>query len=237
MKILVVSATRLEIRNILDALTSLHKEDDFLSHSRFRGMETDVLITGIGTTATAYHLGRILKSYDYDLVVNAGICGAFNQDCKIGEVVEVTDEIFSNVGAQSEVGFQTLFELDLAKPDDPPYVNGMLVNKFSSAPEYRTGLRKSKGSTSDTMHHSEAILQQIIEKFHPEVESMEGAAFFYSCLLADVPFLSLRSVSNYVGEKDHKNWNIGLAVKNLNEVLVKFFEHLSEKNQKNQLSS
>ena len=62
------------------------------------------------------------------------------------------------------------------------------------------------------------------EKYHPAVESMEGAAFHFVCLQENIPFLQLRAVSNYVGERDKSKWKIDLAIKNLNLELAKIIE-------------
>jgi futalosine hydrolase len=48
---------------------------------------------------------------------------------------------------------------------------------------------------------------------------MEGAAMFYVCLLAGVPFLELRAVSDVVGPRDKAQWDIPGAVAALNAEL------------------
>ena len=56
---------------------------------------------------------------------------------------------------------------------------------------------------------------------------MEGAALHYVCLSEKIPFLQLRSVSNYVGERDKNKWAVREAIANLNielqKILIKFF--------------
>jgi futalosine hydrolase len=48
---------------------------------------------------------------------------------------------------------------------------------------------------------------------------MEGAAFFYACLLAEVSFVEVRSISNYVEKRNRDNWKMTEAITNLNAVL------------------
>ena len=70
-------------------------------------------------------------------------------------------------------------------------------------------------------------VQQLDERWRTveaDVESMEGAAFFECCLAAGIPFAEVRAVSNFVGEKDHANWDIALALAKLENALEKFFE-------------
>ena len=53
---------------------------------------------------------------------------------------------------------------------------------------------------------------------------MEGAAFFYACLLAKIPFLEIRSISNYVEARNRETWNLPLAINNLNQILIEILE-------------
>jgi len=44
---------------------------------------------------------------------------------------------------------------------------------------------------------------------------MEGAAFFYACLLEGITCTQIRTISNKVEKRNKDNWDIPLAVKNL----------------------
>ncbi len=92
------------------------------------------------------------------------------------------------------------------------------VKKFQ-APVLRQ-LKKVKGITINTVHGNKKSISKVISLYQPDVESMEGAAFFYACNKFNIPALQLRSVSNYVERRNVKNWNIPLAVKNLNEAVI-----------------
>jgi futalosine hydrolase len=50
---------------------------------------------------------------------------------------------------------------------------------------------------------------------------MEGAALHYTALMEGVPFLQLRAISNYIGERDKSMWKMAEAVSRLNEELQK----------------
>ena len=70
-------------------------------------------------------------------------------------------------------------------------------------------------------------VQMLEKKFSAELETMEGAALHYTCLQEDIPFLQLRSISNYVGERDKLKWKMKEAIHVLNDSLVKILSHLS----------
>ena len=57
--------------------------------------------------------------------------------------------------------------------------------------------------------------------FDPVTESMEGAALHYVCMMENVPFLQIRSISNYIGERNKKKWDMMDSIFNLNEHSLK----------------
>ena len=225
MKFLIVAATRFEIRPLADRFAFVQKEDDSLSHYQFRNVKVDILITGMGMTSTAFYLGKQLPGSNYDLVINAGICGSFNDTYPIGKVVNVTCEYFCELGAENNDQFISLFELGLLDPDEPPYRSGKLLNNSTPKGSALRTLDRVNGITANTIHGHPETIRKVREQFNPDVESMEGAAFFYACLLSGVPFHEIRSISNFVEERDKSKWDIPLALANLNNVL---FEILKE---------
>jgi len=41
-----------------------------------------------------------------------------------------------------------------------------------------------------------------------------------------IPFLQIRSISNYIGERNKKNWNMKQSILNLNNELIRFIEKI-----------
>jgi futalosine hydrolase len=219
MKILIVAATRFEVRPLADKFAYVQKEDDSLAHYQFRNNKVDILITGIGMTPMAYYLGKQLPGSNYDVVINAGICGSYSDALTIGKVVNVTEESFCELGAEDNDQFLSLFELGLMDPDEPPFRSGKLLNNSTPKGSVLRKLDRVRGITSNTIHGHPETIRKIRELFHPDVESMEGAAFFYACLTSSVPFHQVRSISNFVEERDKSKWDIPLALANLNKAL------------------
>ncbi|HMQ88955.1 MAG TPA: hypothetical protein PKB07_15270, partial [Flavilitoribacter sp.] len=60
-----------------------------------------------------------------------------------------------------------------------------------------------------------------------DIETMEGAAFFYVCLMESVPFLAIRSISNYVEARNREAWDIPGAIRALNDVVKGLLEILA----------
>ncbi len=206
MKILIVAATELEIKPFLNELDSFQDKPD-------------VLITGVGTPFVVYHLLKKLQEQSYDLVINAGIAGAFNESLQIGELLRVEHDEFADLGIESKNGIVTCFEAGFANPNEFPFTKGRLVP--SKTETVFDDLRKASAITVNLAHGTKANCDLFKNKYKADLESMEGAAVFYTCMNEDVSCIQIRAVSNYVKEKEEAQWNISLAVENLNSYLVR----------------
>lgn len=227
MRVLIVSATIAEVRPLLLKLTFLGFEGEFIQHFEYKNHLIDLLVTGVGMTHTAYHAGRQLSRLKYDLAMNVGIAGAYSPDTRIGKVYKITAEIFGLLGVEDEENYLSLFDLGLQDPDSFPYEGGWLLNRNMPVSEVLQKIPSAKGVTVNMIYtHSETI-QTLKQIYKADLESMEGAAFFYACLSERTPFVEIRSVSNYVAERDKSHWNIPLAIKNLDKTLEQLLKELA----------
>ncbi len=225
MKILLVSATKIEVAPILSNFVFRQELNDNFERYSFRTHTVDILITGVSMVAMAYKMGKYLNK-SYDVAINLGICGAFNAALHIGEVVHVARDKFSELGVQDGERFLSLIDVDLLEESDYPITEGELTNNFL-LPEEVKQLPQVKGITVNTVSGMEEAIRDIKKRFSPDVESMEGGAFMYACLKEKVPFFQIRAVSNYVTQRDKSLWDIPLAVKNVNETVFGIIEKLT----------
>lgn len=222
MKILLVSATQGEILPLTGRIPGLTKHSGHLFSAVDKHSVLDILVTGVGMTATAYHLASVMAAGSYDLVVNAGICGSFSRHIEIGEVLNITADQFADMGAESGEGFLDLRALGLE--NESGSAAGLLNAGFRETDNYATlaPLRKVTGATVNTVHGNDQSIADFRKRCQAETESMEGAAVIYACMMKDQPCLQIRAVSNYVETRNRANWNIPLAINNLNKVLAGF---------------
>jgi futalosine hydrolase len=218
MNILIVAATQFEVQPLLDLLEIKYTHVG-LQHSEkvFDNKQIQVLITGVGMVNTAYMMGRYSNSL-YDLVLNVGVGGAFDKILEIGQLVEVTEDTLSELGAEDGDNFISYDQLHLG---------GTHIYQTFTNDEYLkiNNLKKVKGITVNTVHGNNASIEKIKKRHHPDVESMEGAAFLASCGRAK-HYTQIRTISNYVEKRDKSKWNMPLAIKNLNEFLIDFIEKI-----------
>jgi len=215
MNILIVSATYLEIEPLL-LLFNFEKEvNQKLKKYTYKNHNIDVLIPGVGMTCTAYWLGKTLNSKIYDSAINVGLAGSFDDNIKIGDVVNIISDQISELGAEDGESFLSLIDMDLIMDEDFTLNNGEMENTICIENPTINSLTKVKAISVNTTHGDEEPINKVKDLFDPQVESMEGAAFFYACLLEGITCAQVRSISNQVEKRNKDNWNIPLAVKNL----------------------
>jgi futalosine hydrolase len=180
--------------------------ESFITETR----SLSVLITGVGMVNTAFMIGKNLNRV-YDAIINAGICGAFDKHLKLGQVVQVTRDEISEMGAEDGDAFIKYHDMQL--PGTNVYQNNWLKHSKEIAE-----LKTVKGITVNKVHGNEKSIEWIKNVFSVDVESMEGAAFFAACKgLSN--YTQIRAVSNYVERRDKSKWQMPLAIANLNAKL------------------
>jgi futalosine hydrolase len=198
MKLLIVSATAGEIEPII-------------SHNKKKVF--DILITGVGMVATTYYITKLLSSQKFDLVLNLGIAGSFEK-ILLGEVVNVTEDIFSELGAEDNRNFICLDELNIKQGVLSPFKN-KVVNKTKAFSSYFKDIKKVKGITVNKVLGKASSITMAKKLFNPQTESMEGAAFLYACSKENIPCYQIRSISNYVEQRNRALWKVEEAKENL----------------------
>jgi futalosine hydrolase len=210
MNCLVVAATVIEITPFLKK----YREKKDLPAN----ITIDVLITGIGLTATTYSLTRQLLIKRPDIIIQAGVGGCFNTSIPLGSVLAIKQEAIADQSVIELDKLKTLFDLKLVPQNQYPFSKGWLVNKSEVLKKVK--LKKVTGVSVNEITTSKQKVKFYKDTFAPLVESMEGAALHYVCLMEKIPFVQLRSVSNYIAERNKKNWNMKESIINLNNELI-----------------
>lgn len=225
MHLLITAATAFEIAP-LEHWLQIH----CLRTGNFRyqlgAADIDLLISGVGVPLSAYSFGKVLATHTYDLAIQAGIAGALDRSLEIGEVVQVISESFGDLGVEEADGsFTAAIDLGLIDANQPPFTHGKLESPaVAGSPAF---LRQVTGATVSRVHGYEPSIAAFRKRSDAQVESMEGACFAYACLLEQLPFLQIRSISNYVEARNREAWNIPMAIANLNEVLQSMVQVLA----------
>lgn len=218
MNCLVVSATILEIKPFVQHCRTSNKLD-------YIDLQLDFLVTGVGSTNTTYALMKHLQVKKPDIIIMAGIAGAFDRRLKLGDVVTVKQETMADLGVQEKDGYKDVFDLKLLPANEFPFKQKKLANPFTVLME-RTKLPLVGSVTINQITSSKKTAALYETKYKAKIENMEGAALHLVCIKENIPFLQIRSISNYVGERNKKKWKLKEAVQNLNKELIRLVESL-----------
>ncbi|MEP7264359.1 MAG: futalosine hydrolase [Bacteroidota bacterium] len=221
MRVLIVSATPLEAMGITHDAAGLKAGETFTVDEN-----TELLISGVGQAISAFHLGRHLERNKYDLAINIGICGSFNKDIKPGTVIGVESDCFFDLGAEDDKEWLSIFQMGLLGYDQYPFINGLLIPGETG---YFQQLLKVKGITVNRATGNEDTIKRILDIYDAEVETMEGASFYYACLQHQLPAIQVRAVSNYIEKRNRDNWQMEIALTNLHETLSKTLSELNSR--------
>lgn len=214
MQILLTAATGREIAPFLEYYRNSKPFPDI-----------DVMITGIGLTAATYHLARQINLKRPSMIIQAGVAGCFDKQIALGTVVSVKQDTIADESVVEMKKLKTLFDLNLVPQNQFPFKRGWLVNPDVSLIR-KIKLKAVKAISVNQITTSKQMTRLYEKEFHPVTESMEGAALHYVCLKENIPFLQIRSISNYIGERNKEKWNMKESISNLNKELIRIIKTL-----------
>lgn len=227
MRVLLVAATAFEIAPALARAgvasaptTSAVRPGEIVETEAF-----DLLITGIGQMQCATHISRALLTRMPEMVVQAGIAGSFTERLGKGAVALVGAERLADLGAETSDGFADIVDMGLLKPDGPPFSDGWLKAPRGCVPS-GIDLPFVRSVTVNRVLSAPASIAWVRQRYDPDLVNMEGAALFHACLLQRVPFIEIRAVSDMVGPRDTRDWDIAGAVEALDARLWALLEGL-----------
>jgi futalosine hydrolase len=231
MHILVVAATAMEVAPIVRRLRpeSVSASPPRLTRYGHAEHQIDILLTGVGMVATAAWCSRALAKTRYDLGLNLGLCGSFDRALAVGSVVQVVSDRIAELGAEDDEVFVSFDELGLPG-DAVDVVGGCAFSRaelMNPAPPESSALNRLpavKGITVNTVHGNQQSIASVVRRFQPQVESMEGAAFMYACMIHGLAFAQVRAVSNVVERRNRAAWRVADAVENLGVAAIAILE-------------
>ncbi len=208
MPILLCAATSFEIAPTLEILNSGHTSKEPI----------EILITGVGLTAALYQLTKKLSTSKPSLVIQAGIGGCFDTTIALGEAVVIKNESIGDSGVMENGTFKTLFDMNFIKENEKPWSNKKLTNPYDELLK-ACRLQIVDSVTVNEISSNWQRIKFYKNYFNATIESLEGAALHYAAIMEEVPFLQLRSASNYIGERDKAKWKFKESIENLNVAL------------------
>ncbi|MGO1715449.1 MAG: 5'-methylthioadenosine/S-adenosylhomocysteine nucleosidase [Ancrocorticia populi] len=204
---IVIAAQDEEIQPVLEQLTALATKPAKLAcpvAAAWVAASTSgnilVLRTGIGLVATSNALGWAMARFTPKLVISTGSAGGLAKDVEVGEVVIGTTYRYGTADA-------TAFGYALGQvPGQPEYYTGATDLIDRCPPEIRRGLMLS-GDSFVTAANVGSTRENFPEALTTDMETTAAAQV---CHAWDVPFISIRCVSDLCGPAADQDYHIGL---------------------------
>lgn len=213
MAILLCAATQAELQPTLDWLPQQDWKDN-----------VNVLLTDVGLLNATYHITKASFSKPH-IMLQAGVAGCFDESIPLATTAVVLRETIGDMGVLQNNTFTSAFGMGLLKPNEHPWTAEKLENPHTNLIK-QAELVLVDAVTVNEISTNEDRISYYKNGLGATIESMEGAALHYVGLTEKIPFLQLRSFSNYVGERDKENWQLPQAIRNVNLVLQELLTKL-----------
>ena len=215
MRVIITAATDLEMAACAKKASQLFKKSK---------LKISFHATGIGMLASGVKLTQLATTYKPDLIIQMGIAGSYIKTEPLGKVMVVSSESIADLGVRENGVFKDLFETRLLKDNEAPFKKRKLINQG-----IKVNVLKTNTATAVTINEistSTKRIKEIIAAHSPVLESMEGAALHYVGRITKTPFIQIRAVSNYVGERNKAKWKLKESIEQLEAYVLTYLATL-----------
>jgi futalosine hydrolase len=216
---LIVVATSHELDWLIKAGTCnlIDSNRGFIKQGEFK---IPFVVTGMGISNTLLNLPFFLKEYRPELIINTGIGGSTSEKLPIYKTYSVESDCYADMAIIRDN--QTIFLHDdgTAASQAQVFFSDIDISKYLKDTEGVQGVTVSSFYNLPLSERPE-----IYRKNNNCIESMEGASVFQVANMLHVKVCALRTVSNFVWQKQSE-WDTAKAVEINNKELVKLLNTL-----------
>ena len=241
--ILLVSATKNEISELLK-ISEIKSEISTASNitiisAKLNKTFYDLIITGPSVINTAHALTIALEQNKPQIIIQVGYAGVFKgSDLCIGDIAIATQEKYIHTGVEAASNYATPDALPFELIDNTPstksgtyyfnkkhtdHAHEILINSDLAI---ECTISMGLIITVSTITSTQKTATHLYKSLSPLMEAMEGAASAHVASLYNIPFLEIRSGSNYVSERDKKKWDTILASKRISLACASIIEKI-----------
>ncbi len=176
------------------------------------GRQTVLACSGIGKVNAALCCQILISEFNVAVIINTGTAGGLDDNLNIFDIVVSSDAVQHDVNAV-DFGYsagQVPGTKSAYWPADNKLKNIAVnaFNKLKSGTEYadkdfqNIKLVEGRIASGDVFVSNKKLRSSIIKTFSPSCVEMEGAAAAQVCVLNNIPYLILRSISDTAGKQN-----------------------------------
>lgn len=182
-------------------IVAMSKEYELLQGIQLPQHEIRLVRSGIGKVNAAISAIELIDDFNPDLVINSGVAGGIDTCLDVADLVIGTETCYHDFFAGevkdhlAELGFEQFIKADKS-----------ILNVVKELAAARKDVKFGLGCTGDQFITTKEELFQIKNKF-PEAlfVDMESNAIAHVCAKKNIPFISLRIISDTPWVEDHAN--------------------------------
>ena len=158
--------------------------------------------SGVGKVNAARCTQMMIDKYKPSSIINIGSAGALNPVIEIGDIVISSSCVYHDVDITvfgHEKGYITGIADRFIKADEKMIKQCEKIMKSISNEDYKIFIGPI--ATGDQFYNDPQIKAELYEEFGAYCDDMEGAAIAHVCLLCEIPYLAIRSISDKPNSK------------------------------------
>ncbi len=199
-KIGIVAAMESEINYLLthcEVVNEIKLKKNSFYQCEYGDYDLVVVASGVGKTNASVYTQMLIDYFEPTAVINIGIGGSLSD--AISPLSVVLGESFSHHDVNQEQ-MENLF------PNQSVFLaDSRLVTKFST---YIDKTRQGKIVSGEAFISDSAAKEAIITNHQPLLVDMETSSIAHCCYINDMPFISLRSVSDLADESSDETYEV-----------------------------
>ena len=216
MKVGIIGAMDVEV-NLLKESMNITRETVKAGMTFCEGKlgSTDAVIAkfGMGKVNAGICTQILIDSFNVTHIINTGVAGALNDNLNIGDIVVSSDAVQDDFDV-THIGFrrgEIPYTGKIAFEADKTLRAKAVEAVHAAAP----GVKVIEGRicSGDQFNSKREVFDEIISAFKGDCIEMEAGAIGQVCYLNDIPFVSVRAISDKIGTpfEDYKKIEADIA--------------------------
>ncbi len=189
--------------------------------NEYKGNKIVNACCGIAKVNAALCTQVMIDNFSPDYIINAGVAGGMNSAVKVCDIVISTEVLPHDLDAHFLADYPPYCAV--FKADDTLMNTAEKVCGEFSVNSFRGRIVSGEQFISDS-----AVKAAIQEKFNPYAVDMESAAVGHACYLNDMPFVSVRCISDNADDEGAMSFDEfeKIAAKRVAEIVLRMTEIL-----------
>jgi futalosine hydrolase len=235
-----LSSMPFESDHILSCMKNVRKTkiaSAVVHKGKFSGQDIILAATGIGKVNAAILSTAVMEHFPVQKIILFGVGGAYpGAELNVGDVAAASKEIYGDEGVIDSEGWHSLRKIGIPLvesgrkkffneyPVSPLPLPSLTAGGIGGGSEISFKIKAGNFVTVSSSTGTMKRAKELEKRFNAICENMEGAAVAHLCTLYKIPLIEIRGISNIVGVRDRRKWNLKLASRNCQLIVLETLE-------------